>query len=71
LPEVELAYEDARTREIANGDAVAVTTSGTSRELRARVNRRLRSGVVRIALEHADGLEERVQVARLPAGESR
>ena len=64
LPEVELAYEDARTRGIANGDPVAVSSNGTSRELRARVNRRLRSGVARVALEHADGLEDHVQVTK-------
>jgi NADH-quinone oxidoreductase subunit G len=62
--EVELAYEDAQTRGIRNGDTVAVVSNGTSRELRARVNRRLRAGVVRVADDHAEGFEERVQVER-------
>ncbi len=62
LPEVELAYDDAQTRGIATGDPVLVASNGTSRELRARVNRRLRTGVVRIATEYADGFEDRIQV---------
>jgi NADH-quinone oxidoreductase subunit G len=62
LPEVELAYDDAQTRGIANGDPVLVASNGTSRELRARVNRRLRAGVARIASDYADGFEDRVQV---------
>jgi hypothetical protein len=41
-----------------------VGTNGTSRELVARVNRRLRDGVVRIADEHATGLEGRVEVTK-------
>jgi predicted molibdopterin-dependent oxidoreductase YjgC len=55
--EVELASEDAEARKIATGEIVSVQSNGTSRELRARVNRRLLSGVVRIAEEHAMGLE--------------
>ncbi|HEX2045966.1 MAG TPA: molybdopterin-dependent oxidoreductase [Gaiellaceae bacterium] len=66
--EVEIAFEDARARGIATGDAVSVTSNGTSVELRARVDRRLRGGVVRIAADHSAGLEERVQVVRLAAG---
>jgi NADH-quinone oxidoreductase subunit G len=71
LAEVELAHEDATSRGIANGEPVSVTSNGTSRELRARVNRRLRPGVARIAAEHATGFEERVQVSPLSTGESR
>jgi predicted molibdopterin-dependent oxidoreductase YjgC len=63
-PEVELAADDARSREIANGDAVTVSSNGTSTQLRARLNRRLARGVVRIADEHARGLEARVEVAK-------
>lgn len=44
-----------------------VGSNGTSRELRARLNRRLRTGVVRIADEHADGFEDRVQVEKIDA----
>ncbi len=63
-PEVELAYADAESRGIASGDPVTVATNGTSRELRARVNRRLRQGVVRMAVEHADGLGAAVEVTK-------
>jgi NADH-quinone oxidoreductase subunit G len=69
--EIELAHEDARTRGIATGEQVSVTSNGTTTELRARIERRLRSGVVRIASNHAAGLGERVQVSRLSGGESR
>jgi NADH-quinone oxidoreductase subunit G len=64
LAEVELAHADALARGIANGDAVAVRSNGTSRVLTARLNRRLRKGVARIADEHADGLERRVEVTK-------
>jgi NADH-quinone oxidoreductase subunit G len=60
--EVELAYADARSRGITGGDLVTVASNGTSRELRATVNRRLRAGVVRVAVEHAAGLADHVQV---------
>ncbi|HXV33820.1 MAG TPA: molybdopterin-dependent oxidoreductase [Gaiellaceae bacterium] len=62
--EVELAWEDAATREIAQGETVRVTSNGTTKELRARLNRRLRAGVVRVAAEHAVGLDDRVQVEK-------
>jgi NADH-quinone oxidoreductase subunit G len=55
--EVELAWEDAEARDIAPGAIVSVQSNGTSRELRAQVNRRLLPGVVRIAEDHAVGLE--------------
>jgi anaerobic selenocysteine-containing dehydrogenase len=61
-PELELAHADAQARGIANGDLVVVGENGTSRELRARVNRRLRPGVVRLAEDHAVGLGETVEV---------
>jgi NADH-quinone oxidoreductase subunit G len=62
LAEVELSYEDARKRGIESGAEVTVQSNGTSRALRARVNRRLRAGVVRIPAEHAQGLHDRVEV---------
>ena len=65
--EVELAYEDATTREIAAGETVRVSSNGTSKELRATLSRKLRAGVVRIAEEHAEGLADRVQVERADA----
>jgi len=61
-PEVELSGDDAAKRKIANGDTVQVSHNGTSVELRARVNRALRSGVVRIAAEHAGELGGTVEV---------
>jgi len=63
-PEVELAYEDATTREIGSGATVRVSSNGTSMELRATLSRRLQAGVVRIAAEHAEGLADRVQVEK-------
>ena len=65
--EVELAYEDAATREIAPGETVRVSSNGTTKELRARLNRKLRGGVVRIAAEHAEGLADRVEVEKAGA----
>jgi NADH-quinone oxidoreductase subunit G len=62
--EIELSKADADSRGIGNGDAVTVGTNGTSRELRARVNRRLMAGVVKVAEEHAQGLEGRVEVEK-------
>ncbi len=62
--EVELAHEDATTRGIAPGETVVVVSNGTSKELRARLNRKLRVGVARIAAEHAEGLADRVQVEK-------
>jgi NADH-quinone oxidoreductase subunit G len=62
VAEVELAYEDAAKRGIEPGADVTVQSNGTSKTLRARVNRRLREGVVRIPSEHAEGLRDRVQV---------
>ena len=63
-PEVELARADAAKRRIATGDAVTVSHNGTSVQLRARVSRELRDGVVRIAAEHAGDLGGMVEVAK-------
>jgi len=63
-PEAELAWDDAERLGITTGDALAVRMNGTSRELRARVNRRLRAGHVRIPAEHVEGLEDRVEVRK-------
>jgi NADH-quinone oxidoreductase subunit G len=62
--DVELSVMDAQSRGIANGDAVLVSSNGTSVELRARVNRRLVEGVARVADEHAGELHPSVEVAR-------
>jgi NADH-quinone oxidoreductase subunit G len=63
-PEVELPEQDARKRGIANGDSVTVRSNGTSVTLRARLSRELRSGVVRIAEEHAGDLQPRVEISK-------
>ncbi len=63
--EIELSAEDARTRRIVSGDAVAVQSNGTSVTLRARLSRSLSPGVVRIAEEHARELQRGgVEVSR-------
>jgi NADH-quinone oxidoreductase subunit G len=62
--DVELSVADAQSRGIANGDAVLVSSNGTSVELRARVNRRLVQGVARVADEHAGELHPSVEVTK-------
>jgi NADH-quinone oxidoreductase subunit G len=66
LPEIELSADDARTRGIANGEDVAVQSNGTTKVLRARLNRALAAGVVRIAEDHAADLREAVEVSKAP-----
>jgi predicted molibdopterin-dependent oxidoreductase YjgC len=63
-PEVELSIDDARRRGIRTGDEVVVRSNGTSATLRARLNRQLTAGVVRIADEHAQELHARVEVTK-------
>jgi NADH-quinone oxidoreductase subunit G len=62
--DVELSAADADGRGIASGDPVVVRSNGTSVELRARVNRKLIAGVVRIADEHAGELHPTVEVIK-------
>jgi NADH-quinone oxidoreductase subunit G len=62
--EVALSRQDAAARGIADGDEVTVRSNGTSVTLRARVERELRAGVVRIAEEHAGDLQPSVEVAK-------
>ena len=50
--------------ESRRGDAVIVRSNGTSVELRARVNRKLVDGVVRVADEHAGDLHPSVEVVK-------
>jgi predicted molibdopterin-dependent oxidoreductase YjgC len=66
-PEIELAFDDASTRGIAPAETVRVISNGTSRDLRARLNRKLRVGVARVADEHAAGFADRVQVEKIGA----
>jgi len=63
-PELELSADDARRRKIATGDLVTVGSNGSAITLPARVNRRLRAGIARVAIEHASGLGGIVEVAR-------
>ena len=60
--EVELSVEDAQRLKLEPGRSVKVSSNGTSIELRARVNRRLLTGVARIAAEHARDLGTNVEV---------
>jgi predicted molibdopterin-dependent oxidoreductase YjgC len=62
--EVELSPPDAQQRGIASGDTVAVEHDGTSLQLRARITRDLREGVVRIPSEHAGDLGGEVEVKK-------
>ena len=66
-PELELSAADAQRRKIATGDLVTVGSNGSAVTLPARVNRRLRAGVARVALEHAEGLAGVVEVAKADA----
>ena len=63
-PEAELSRDDAQRRGVRTGDEVVVRSNGTSVTLRARVNRRLLAGIVRIAEEHATALTARVEVTK-------
>jgi NADH-quinone oxidoreductase subunit G len=63
-PELELSIDDATWRGIETGDMVTVGTNGSAITLRARVNRRLRKGIARVALEHANGLGGIVELSR-------
>ncbi|HKC77640.1 MAG TPA: molybdopterin-dependent oxidoreductase, partial [Gaiellaceae bacterium] len=63
-PELELSAEDAKRRKIATGDLVTVGSNGSAITLPARVNRQLRAGIARVALEHANGLGGIVEVEK-------
>jgi anaerobic selenocysteine-containing dehydrogenase len=62
-PEIQLSPDDAKARGIRNGATVTVSSNGTSLELRARIARDLRRGVVRVPGEHAGDLHATVEVA--------
>jgi predicted molibdopterin-dependent oxidoreductase YjgC len=62
--ELELSADDARHRKIATGDLVSVGSNGSSIRLPARVNRHLRAGIARVALEHANGLAGIVEIEK-------
>jgi NADH-quinone oxidoreductase subunit G len=65
-PVVELSARDASTRHIASGEEVVVRSNGTSVTLRARINRQLVQGTVRVAEEHVRTLEGAVEVSQAP-----
>jgi NADH dehydrogenase/NADH:ubiquinone oxidoreductase subunit G len=62
--EVELAREDARSRGIAAGDEVVLSSNGTSLRLRARIARDLPTGLVRLPRDEAADLHEFVEVTK-------
>jgi predicted molibdopterin-dependent oxidoreductase YjgC len=62
--EVELSAEDAQRLGVKRGEPVNVRSNGTSIELRAAVNRRLKPGVVRVAADHAHELHATVEVSK-------
>jgi NADH-quinone oxidoreductase subunit G len=65
-PEVELSPEDAEARRLLNGMPALVKHIGVTKPLRARINPRLRPGIVRIANEHAGELGGLVEVEAAP-----
>jgi NADH-quinone oxidoreductase subunit G len=63
-PELELSADDARRRKVKTGDLVTLGANGSAITLPVRVNRRLREGIARVALEHANGLGGIVELAK-------
>ena len=61
--EIELSPKDAKKLGVDPGSTVRVSSNGTSVELRARVNKKLVSGVARVPAEHAEELGTHVEVA--------
>ncbi|MES1246334.1 MAG: molybdopterin-dependent oxidoreductase [Actinomycetota bacterium] len=61
--EAELSADDAKRHGIANGADVTLTSGDHSVTLRARVNKKLRPGIVRVAREHAGGLQGDVELS--------
>ncbi len=64
-PELELSADDARRRKITTGDFVTVGSNSSAITLPARVNRRLRAGIARVAIEHANGLGGIVEIEKV------
>jgi NADH-quinone oxidoreductase subunit G len=63
--ELEISPADAAARAIPRGARVVVRSNGTSVELRARFNRRLRPGTVRAPRDYVEELSQQVEVAPL------
>src|SRR5919201_483243 len=62
--EVELSAKDADRLKIKRGEPVSLRSNGTTVELRAEINKRLKAGVARVAEEHARDLHPTVEVSR-------
>ncbi|HEY3542042.1 MAG TPA: molybdopterin-dependent oxidoreductase [Gaiellaceae bacterium] len=62
--EAALSGDDAKRAGVANGDEITLSAGEHTVTLRARVDRRMRSGIVRVAHEHAGGLQGYVKVER-------
>ncbi len=62
--ELELSADDAGWRGIETGDMVTVGTNGSAITLPARINRHLKKGIARVAVEHANGLGGVVELSR-------
>jgi NADH dehydrogenase/NADH:ubiquinone oxidoreductase subunit G len=54
--EAKLSAADAKSGGVENGEQITLTAGAHSVTLRARVNRSMRPGIVRVAHEHAGGL---------------
>ena len=63
-PEIEISARDARRLGVKRGDPVHVRSNGTSVELLATINKRLKPGVARMAEEHARDLHSTVEVSK-------
>jgi anaerobic selenocysteine-containing dehydrogenase len=63
-PEIELSARDARRLGLKRGDPVNVRSNGTSVELRTAIDKRLKTGVARIAEDHARDLHPTVEVTK-------
>jgi len=61
---IELSAKDAKRLGVKRGEPVGVRSNGTSLELRAAVNKKLKAGVARIAEEHARDLHPTVEVSK-------
>src|ERR687887_1280584 len=62
--EVELSAKDADRLKIKRGEPVSLRSNGTTVELRAAINKRLKAGVARVAEEHARDLHPTVEISR-------
>jgi len=63
-PEIELSVKDAKRLGVRRGEPVSVRSNGTSVQLRAAINKRLKAGVARIADDHARDLHPTVEVSK-------